>query len=620
VEVNVIGKIVTKRSDAGSPLNLMAYLIFGKGKDREQREPRASSSLFINTPSQNYADFAQDASVRRDAADGKDNIYHFVIALTDQEKDRAATDQQLQQVARIALNELGLSEYASALIVHRDTSFPHIHVAVDLVHPDTYTRKPRPSHDFARLAKACRIAEARFGWVKGKGHFAGDRAAAKEIGEPEPPKPDHSSRKSKVRDADAQHGESSFQSRIEGSKDLQSIFRDSSSWHDLQSRLAEYGQEQFGSDLIYKVFGSGAVLTLADHPDFRGKASLVHHSASLNKLEKRFGPLPQAPNPAANSAKPAVASPRASSAKPATPPNQKSKDPFYDLYWEAKKLHQARKDDNKAGKDALRARQKSEMDTLKKLQYAERRQLFREITDNQSRRAADSLRALKSAQQREILETAHVSERKSLYQASRFPSWREWLSTQAETDPKAAERLKRLKEPTKPISTPKTSAVLADVTTSQNADGSIHYQKNNETISVDLGEMMKLMKTDEDSILTNLKIAQAKFGSRFDIKAKNIDKYIKIAALNGIFISTLSTEQQEQWKAIREEEFSKYRTKPKPEKPETKDSSSNHHRRNRHNAQETHRESNDRSKLHAVHLRQEQDNQYGRSKGRDEGR
>jgi hypothetical protein len=613
----MIGKIVTKRGDAGSPLNLMAYLIFGKGKDREQREPRASSSLFINTPSQSYSDFAHDSEIRRDAADGLDNIYHFVIALTANEKDLTATDEQLQQVARIALNELGLSEYASALIVHRDTDFAHIHCAVDLVHPETYKRKPRPSHDFARLAKACRIAEARFGWVKGKGHLAGDRAAAREIGEPEPPTPDHSARRARVRDADAQNGEASFQSRIEGSKALQSIFADSSSWPDLADRLSQYGKSEFGSDLQYIRSGSGAILTLSDHPDCRGKASLVHHSASLSNLEKRFGPLPQTPILTANSERPAVASPRASSANPRTPSKEKSQDAFYDLYSEAKKLHQAKKDDAKAGKDALRTKQKAEMDALKKLQYAERRQLFREITDNQSRRAADSIRALKSAQVREALDIAHSNERKALYQASRFPSWREWLQTQALTDPKAAERLARLKEPIKPADQkPKISSVLSDVTTSQSKDGSIEYKKNNETISVDLGDMMKLMKADETSILANLKIAQAKFGSKFDITAKDISKYIRVAALHGIYISTLTDQQQEQWKAIREEEFAKHRTKPKPEKPET-DSSSNHHRRNRHQQQENANESDGRPKLLAVHLRTQQDNQYRRSKGRD---
>lgn len=626
----MIPKIHPSRKDAGSPKILVEYLFREKNKHRDDIEAekadhgkvRVSSFQIQNSGADHGSEFWKEVEARRHASrqHDRDTVYHLNLSTY---ADDQASDEQLIQAGRRVLRDLGLGEHAALFVIHRDTDHPHIHVVADLVHPSTLKKVARPSHDFRRSHLSCRQIEAENGWKRDEGCHWSDREFARLNNQPEPQKPDHSKKSAGASDRDAHNPGQSFQSRIEGNEALERIFKDSSSWLDLQSRLAEYGQNEFSSDLIYVRSGSGAILQLADDPNQRGKASLVHHTASLSKLEKRFGPLPQTPIPAAISGKPAKSSPKASSAKPATLPDGKSKDPFYDRYTKAKEGHQARKDDTKATKDALRARHKAEMDALKKLQYAERRQLFREIADHQSRRFADSARALKAAQVREGLDIAHSNERRTLAASTRFPSWREWLSAQAMTDPKAAERLARMKEPVKPADLkPKISSVLSDVTTSQNADGSIHYQKNNETISVDLGEMMKLMKTDDSSILANLRIAQAKFGSLFDIKAKDIDKYIRVAALNGIYISTLTDQQQEKWKAIREEEFAKYRTKPKPEKPETDDSSSAHHRRNRHQQQENANESDGRPIVQQVHLRREQDKNQcrSRSRGRDEGR
>ncbi|KJV07610.1 hypothetical protein VZ95_19890 [Elstera litoralis] len=113
-------------------------------------------------------------------------------------------------------------------------------------------------------------------------------------------------------------------------------------------------------------------------------------------------------------------------------------------------------------------------------------------------------------------------------------------------------------------------------------DGTIEYQKDNQTISIDKGSELKLIRNDDASILANLKIAQAKFGASFVINIKNKEKYntyIDIAAKNGIYINTLSTADQLKWKQTREAEFAKYRTK--IPSANIKSDNENHHRRNR---------------------------------------
>ncbi|WP_156995473.1 relaxase/mobilization nuclease domain-containing protein, partial [Elstera litoralis] len=411
----MIGKIISSRKDGGSPKNLVKYLIHGRDFTAPERY---SSIQFINSPTQFADDFIRDCVARKNASDhSKDNMYHFVLSLSEHDK---ADDAQLFDAAKAALNELGLKDHSAALVIHRDTSLPHIHIAVDLVNPETFQRVKRPSHDFARLAKVCRIVENQYGWFRAKGHFAGDKAAARELGQPEPPKPDRASRNRKVRDGDSNNPSQSFQSRIEGNQQLISIFRDSSSWDDLQNRLSIYGQAEFGSDISYVKHGSGAVLTLANDPEARGKASLVHHSASLSKLEARFGTIP-------SNSSPQTPSLGVSPGKEKT----SKKDDLWNEFENRKALHQSDKADIKARKDALRNRQKAEMDALKKQQATDRRTLLRSITDHQTRLRLDSERALKAAQSRELLEQKHSSERKSLSKSLSFPSWREWLLSEA---------------------------------------------------------------------------------------------------------------------------------------------------------------------------------------------
>jgi hypothetical protein len=538
------------------------YLIHGKDFHAPERY---SAIQFINSPTQFANDFIRDCVARKNASDhARDNMYHFVLSLTEIDK---ANDAELFDAARMALKELGLSEHSAALVIHRDTDLPHVHIACDLVNPETFQRVKRPSHDFARLAKVCRLVESKNGWKKAKGHFSGDRAAARELGQPEPQPPERAGRSKKVRDADAHNPGPSFQAGIEGNEALKALFRDSLSWDDLSSRLIEYGQSEFGSPIQYIKHGSGAVLQLAEFPDARGKASLVHHSASLSKLEARFGTL--IANPA----------PKAPSQGGSTQKEKTSKkDDLWKLYENLKADHQSDKADAKARRDALRSRQKAEMDALRKAQAADRRTLLKSILDHQTRLKLDSARALKAAQSRELLEQKHSAKRKALSSASRFPSWREWLQKEAESNPKAVERLKRLKEPEKK---PETASLMQSIQIHHSDDGSIEYQRDNQTISIDKGSELKLIKNDDASILANLRIAQAKFGSSFEISIKNKEKYyqyIDVAARNGIYINTLSKSDQERWKQTREAEFAKYRTK--IPNPDIKKDNENHHRRN----------------------------------------
>lgn len=592
----MIGKIITKRADAGDPHNLMAYLVFGTGKDREKREPRFSSITFLNTHCQNWKDFAHDCQTRRDAADGRDNIYHFVLSV--QEKDKDATDQQLIEASKIALRELGLDEHAAAAVVHRDTDNPHLHVALDLVHPETYRRKARPSHDFAKLAKACRLAEHQLGFSEDRGHWAGDAAAARSLGQADPAKPDRASRKNRTRQGDA-HA-MSFQARIDGNQALKSIFAGAKSWTDLQTRLSAFGQSEFGSSLSYIRYGSGAILALADDPQARGKASLVHSSCSLSKLEKRFGPIPP-PRQAAAAAAPTRAT---GPTKPA--------DKLWTQYQALKASHKT----DRAGTDRLRKaltdRQKAESDQLRAAHRQERRFLHAQFFWTHSDRLkADSARAHAAATRREALEIRHKLERQALSKLSRFPSWREWLTEQATNDPAAADRLARVRPEAAKAAPTSTTSTLSDLkaeadkktgfTTYRDQSGRLRVQDEGKHIMVARSATSSPAER-EAGILAALPLSIEKYGVNGVNITGNRAEVIRIAGRNGVWVGNLNAAEKLQWQAFRAASFSSSRARHArtPDPSATAD----HARRTRHaRQQETHNDP--RTHLPDLHLQQD---------------
>lgn len=596
----MIGKIIPSRKDGGDPGNLIEYLIFGKGKNRDNQIERYSSCLYVNSPTQNHDDFIRDCIARKYAEDhSKDNMYHFVLSLTEKDK---ADDNQLFESAKLALNELGLSEHSAALIVHRDTHLPHIHIACDLVNPVTFQRVKRPSHDFSRLAKACRIAESQYGFSSAKGHHAGDRAAARELGQPEPMPPQRSSRSRKVRDHDAHQPQASFQSRIEGNHQLRKIFDDAANWQDLAARLSQFGQAEFGSPITYQKFGSGAVLMLADDEKQRGKASLVHNSLSLSKMERRFGKIPVFVNAPIGSPQSGITS------KPAVT-HSKPKDALYEAFLKAKEEHQGQKNDTKAKKDALKQRHRDELSALKRSQFLDRHELLRSTKDHKSRLRLDSERALKAARAKEELEIRQAEERKALYSSGRFPSWREWLQDRSKTDPIASERLQRVRKPDNAVNaSDDKKSLLNDVSAHESKEG-IEYRHFDKPISLDRGKSLSISDESDEAILINLRIAQSKFGSKFTIRSKSIDRYISIAAKHGIYISSLSDDQKKQWKTERETLFHR---KPYPNPTKTNADDQYHHRsrmnKENQDARTRRNESNVTHQLREMHLQQNQNN------------
>ncbi|MGP9655875.1 TraI/MobA(P) family conjugative relaxase [Halomonas sp. AOP35-4E-18] len=91
----------------------------------------------------------------------EDPIYHFVISWAE---DDDPDDEAIFSCAREAVERLGFGGHQYLSVLHRDTDNPHVHVAVNRVHPDTYQVK-NPYNDYYALGQLMTELEDRYGWT-----------------------------------------------------------------------------------------------------------------------------------------------------------------------------------------------------------------------------------------------------------------------------------------------------------------------------------------------------------------------------------------------------------------------------------------------------------------------
>jgi Relaxase/Mobilisation nuclease domain len=68
------------------------------------------------------------------AKQSKGVVYAFSLSW---HPDEGVSHGEMMQAADTCLQRLGLSEHEAVLVGHGDTEHPHVHVVVNLVHPDT---------------------------------------------------------------------------------------------------------------------------------------------------------------------------------------------------------------------------------------------------------------------------------------------------------------------------------------------------------------------------------------------------------------------------------------------------------------------------------------------------
>lgn len=200
----------------------------------------------------------------------KEKTYHLLVSINP-EDDAKLTSKDWQDIEAAFAEVLGLSQHQRHCGVHNNTANTHLHVAYNLIHPQTFNRHD-PYGDYYKRTRLCRELERRYGL-----RIDIQEALA-------PPSPDPARKNDKAATVEAHTGQQSFDSYVQEHKPAITAGLDlATNWADVHSCLGALGLEM-------QITANGC--TIKDcHGKYRAKASSLGRAYSKLALEKRFGPF-----------------------------------------------------------------------------------------------------------------------------------------------------------------------------------------------------------------------------------------------------------------------------------------------------------------------------------------
>lgn len=380
-------------------------------------------------------------------------FYHYAISWREGEHP---TPEQCREAAAHTLKALGLSENQAVWGLHTDRDHHwHIHILANRVHPEKLHLSGPPKLDFLVLDKCMRELELAQGWAHDKGPYVvidGEvqrlsKAQREQLGlrkTDRAPTPG-------ARAAEVHSGVPSLSDWL--SKRAKDELLAARSWQELHQTLAERG-------CTLRQSGGGLVID-TNLPDGRAtstKASGVHYSLSLGRLEKKFGSPFVAPDVSAARVQPAKTYARfvdgvRAGTEPGLQeiPGRTGSTPERQAKREAralarKELADTFKREQATQKQArgtlvssLRAHHQAERATLRQELKAIKPVRIAELTTKHgSKQIAQGLWAAEAVIRRQELQKRQKAERTSLTKDAPSVGWVDWLERQAMADDEAA--------------------------------------------------------------------------------------------------------------------------------------------------------------------------------------
>lgn len=208
------------------------------------------------------------ATQRLNTRSKADKTFHLVISF--HEQDRPSLH-QLKTVEDAACAALGLADHQRIVAYHTDTRNPHIHMAINLVHPVRFTVH-EPYRAFHALDMVCAQLENELGFTPGP-------RAGKEGPTP------------LGKDMERHSGIESFGTWLQKTVKeplLDLLQQDGSNWENFHQLLSVYRVE-------IRKRGNGLVFSSLDKQSLEVKASAVSRSFSIKSLEKILGSFAHCP-------------------------------------------------------------------------------------------------------------------------------------------------------------------------------------------------------------------------------------------------------------------------------------------------------------------------------------
>lgn len=203
----------------------------------------------------------------------REKTYHMIVSFRPEDNARLTPD-VLKDIEKEFATALGYENHQRHCGVHVNTRNMHMHVAYNMIHPETKARH-EPFRDYHKRDEVCRAMERKYGLTVDPG-----REEAIE-------KPTPKRENSRAKKYEAHSGLKSFDSYVRERKALLlKALNESGTWQDLHERLAQYG-------VALHLRGNGCVI-VAIGSDVKGnhrvKASTVDREFSKARLEKKLGP------------------------------------------------------------------------------------------------------------------------------------------------------------------------------------------------------------------------------------------------------------------------------------------------------------------------------------------
>ncbi len=512
----MIGKIIANPySDGGHASRAAGLIHYITSPEREDSTEKCIYSNSVNFISdgidEQIAEMAALAHAPRRSS--KDPIMHVVLSLREGE---VPTKEQVDEMVQIALKEFGLEGHQCVYGLHQDTDNAHVHLAINRVNPIT-ERVVKVNKGFTREAvmrAVARIEHAQ-GWMPSEHAIY----RVNEHGEIEriPKGGDTPRVKNKARDTEIRTGEKSAQ-RI-GIEALPGILKEARDWQQFHQLLADAG-------MSYEPKGGGAVIHIRIGNEQQTiKASTASRQASLATLEKRFGKFEPAHN--------------ATTPKPREPEPLRPDAPKWIEYRKARDEHYRNYKQQKAELEQQIAKERQE---LRDKQKREREQIF----SGNWRGHGKQLNVLRSViAARQAAERAELQEkiqrRRKAIRIERFPDYEKWLENNGLVTEASRWRYQDREnaaigsEPTP--ATPRDIRSMAYVVT----DDAVLYQRGGDTKFADYGQKIVFSRTDRDSVLAGLQLAQAKWPKGFTVHGSQeyLQQCARLAAEYGFNITNI---------------------------------------------------------------------------------
>ena len=216
------------------------------------------SNCQSNTPAVAIAEVLATQAENRRAK--SDKTYHLVVSLPHWEQ---LNREQAEDIEDTICAGLGFAEHQRISAVHKDTDHFHLHIAINKIHPNTFSCV-EPYYPYYKLDSLAKALEIKHGLYQDNRIGQGTRFA-------------------KVGELEAHQQEESFLSWLNEKvgDQLKQVLKEAKGWQDVHDLLTPYGA-------VIKPKGAGLVIATADGT-VGIKASSLNRKLSFKSLTDRFG-------------------------------------------------------------------------------------------------------------------------------------------------------------------------------------------------------------------------------------------------------------------------------------------------------------------------------------------